>query len=91
MPFQAPSAPNWSPNHRPLLLSKNPNDGIEDHEPEEEEFVSAAEHFIAADEDGSGALDVEELARATGNFYRRSKRNSMPRLIQTVTGLSRTL
>ncbi len=34
--------------------------------PEEEEFVSAAEHFIAADEDGSGALDVEELARATG-------------------------
>jgi hypothetical protein len=31
-----------------------------------EEFVSAAEHFIAADEDGSGALDVEELARATG-------------------------
>ncbi len=35
-------------------------------EPQEEEFVSAAEHFIAADEDGSGALDVEELARATG-------------------------
>lgn len=33
---------------------------------QEEEFVSAAEHFIAADEDGSGALDVEELARATG-------------------------
>ncbi len=33
---------------------------------EEEEFVSAAEHFIAADEDGSGALDVEELAQATG-------------------------
>jgi len=33
---------------------------------DEEEFVSAAEHFIAADEDGSGALDVEELARATG-------------------------
>ena len=32
----------------------------------EEEFVSAAEHFIAADEDGSGALDVEELAQATG-------------------------
>ena len=30
------------------------------------EFVSAAEHFIAADEDGSGALDVEELAQATG-------------------------
>ena len=37
-------------------------------EPEEDEpeFVSAAEHFIAADEDGSGALDVEELAQATG-------------------------
>ena len=34
--------------------------------PEETEFVSAAEHFIAADEDGSGALDVEELAQATG-------------------------
>ena len=33
---------------------------------DEDEFVSAAEHFIAADEDGSGALDVEELARATG-------------------------
>jgi len=33
---------------------------------EETEFVSAAEHFIAADEDGSGALDVEELAQATG-------------------------
>ena len=29
-------------------------------------FVSAAEHFIAADEDNSGALDVEELAQATG-------------------------
>jgi septum formation inhibitor MinC len=35
-------------------------------EPEEEEFVSAAEHFIAADEDSSGALSVEELAQATG-------------------------
>ena len=35
-------------------------------EPAEEEFVSAAEHFIAADTDGSGALDVEELAQATG-------------------------
>jgi hypothetical protein len=34
--------------------------------PVEEEFVSAAEHFIAADTDGSGALDVEELAQATG-------------------------
>ena len=32
----------------------------------ETEFVSAAEHFIAADGDGSGALDVEELAQATG-------------------------
>jgi len=30
------------------------------------EFVSAAEHFIAADGDGSGALDIEELAQATG-------------------------
>ncbi|MDP6199675.1 MAG: hypothetical protein QF531_02795, partial [Candidatus Poseidonia sp.] len=35
-------------------------------QPEEDTFVSAAEHFIAADEDGSGALDVEELAKATG-------------------------
>lgn len=35
-------------------------------EPVEEEFVSAAEHFIAADEDSSGALSVEELALATG-------------------------
>jgi hypothetical protein len=33
---------------------------------EGDEFVSAAEHFIAADGDGSGALDVEELASATG-------------------------
>ena len=33
---------------------------------DEETFVSAAEHFIAADEDNSGALDVEELAQATG-------------------------
>ena len=33
---------------------------------EEPEFVSAAEHFIAADGDGSGALDIEELAQATG-------------------------
>ena len=39
---------------------------VEEEPPQEEEFVSAAEHFIAADEDGSGALDVEELARATG-------------------------
>ncbi|MBL6743482.1 MAG: hypothetical protein ISP83_03790 [Candidatus Poseidonia sp.] len=38
------------------------------HEEEpEEEFVSAAEHFIAADEDGSGALSIEELAQATGS------------------------
>lgn len=43
-------------------------DGPEPVEPVEEgdEFVSAAEHFIAADGDGSGALDVEELAAATG-------------------------
>ena len=31
----------------------------------EDEFVSAAEHFIAADGDGSGELSVEELAQAT--------------------------
>lgn len=31
----------------------------------DEEFVSAAEHFIAADGDGSGELSVEELAQAT--------------------------
>jgi hypothetical protein len=35
-------------------------------EAEEEEFVSAAEHFIVADEDSSGALSIEELAQATG-------------------------
>ena len=35
-------------------------------EPVEEEFVSAAEHFIAADTDGSGQLSIEELAEATG-------------------------
>ena len=32
----------------------------------EEEFISAAEQFIAADEDSSGALSVEELAHVTG-------------------------
>ena len=40
---------------------------------EEEEFVSAAEHFIAADEDGSGALSVEELAHATGTTVEEAK------------------
>lgn len=40
---------------------------------EEEEFVSAAEHFIAADEDGSGALSVEELAQATGTTVDEAK------------------
>lgn len=42
--------------------ASTPEPEVED----EPEFVSAAEHFIAADEDGSGALDVEELAQATG-------------------------
>ena len=40
---------------------------------EDEEFVSAAEHFIAADEDGSGALSVEELAQATGTTVEEAK------------------
>jgi outer membrane biosynthesis protein TonB len=34
---------------------------------EEELFTSAAEHFIAADTDGSEQLSVEELAVATGS------------------------
>jgi hypothetical protein len=38
----------------------------EENEPVQEEFVSAAEHFIAADTDGSGQLSIEELAEATG-------------------------
>ena len=38
----------------------------EANEPAQEEFVSAAEHFIAADTDGSGQLSIEELAEATG-------------------------
>ena len=38
----------------------------EESEPEKEEFVSAAEHFIAADTDESGQLSIEELAEATG-------------------------
>ena len=42
--------------------ASTPEPEVED----EPEFVSAAEHFIAADEDGSGALDVEELAQAMG-------------------------
>ena len=33
---------------------------------EEPEFVSAAEHFLAADTDGSRELSIEELAVATG-------------------------
>ena len=51
------------------LVSETKPDRVPSPEPEieeEPEFVSAAEHFIAADEDGSGALDVEELAQATG-------------------------
>ena len=51
------------------LVSEPEPAQVPDPEPdveEEPEFVSAAEHFIAADEDGSGALDVEELAQATG-------------------------
>lgn len=37
----------------------------EDNEPQQDKFVSAAEHFIAADSDGSGQLSIEELAEAT--------------------------
>ena len=45
-------------------------------EPESEpepEFVSAAEHFIAADTDGSKQLSVEELAVATGTSLDEAK------------------
>ena len=41
---------------------------------QEEEFVSAAERFIAADTDGSGALSVEELAEATGTSLEEAAR-----------------
>ena len=40
---------------------------------EEEEFVSAAEHFLAADTDGSRELSVEELAVATGTSLEEAK------------------
>ena len=52
-----PSVPSASTD-----VPLEPETPVED----EETFVSAAEHFIAADEDNSGALDVEELAQATG-------------------------
>ena len=37
----------------------------EENKPQQDKFVSAAEHFIAADSDGSGQLSIEELAEAT--------------------------
>jgi hypothetical protein len=40
---------------------------------EEQEFVSAAEHFLAADTDGSKELSVEELAVATGTSLEEAK------------------
>ena len=60
-PVAEPQAQETIPSAVPLL-QEDPSQ----EEPEEEEFVSAAEHFIAADEDSSGALSVEELALATG-------------------------
>ena len=42
-------------------------------EPVQEEFVSAAEHFVAADTDGSGQLSIEELAEATGTTIEEAK------------------
>ncbi len=38
---------------------------VEEDKPQQDKFVSAAEHFIAADSDGSGQLSIEELAEAT--------------------------
>ena len=38
---------------------------VEEDKPQQDNFVSAAEHFIAADTDGSGQLSIEELAEAT--------------------------
>ena len=38
---------------------------VEEDKPQQDQFVSAAEHFIAADTDGSGQLSIEELAEAT--------------------------
>jgi hypothetical protein len=46
----------------------------EDQPQQEEEFVSAAERFIAADTDGSGALSIEELAEATGTSLEEATR-----------------
>lgn len=71
--FSGAFSSELEPEPSPAPAVEESNDGIEDHEPEEEEFVSAAEHFIAADEDGSGALDVEELARATGTSIEEAK------------------
>jgi hypothetical protein len=56
----------FSSQLEPEPVQVEPTETVAAPEPVEEEFVSAAEHFIAADEDGSGALDVEELAQATG-------------------------
>lgn len=56
----------FSSQLEPEPVHVEPTETVAAPEPVEEEFVSAAEHFIAADEDGSGALDVEELAQATG-------------------------
>ena len=60
--FQGPSVQNLVPEPEPAQVVHESNAASDD----DAEFVSAAEHFIAADEDGSGALDVEELAQATG-------------------------
>lgn len=56
----------FSSQLEPEPVHVEPTETVAAPEPVEEEFVSAAEHFIAADEDGSGALDIEELAQATG-------------------------
>lgn len=61
-PLQAPPAPE------PMLelTPETKASPLEMPVTEEELFTSAAEHFIAADTDGSEQLSVEELAVATG-------------------------
>lgn len=68
-----PIASPEPPIEEPEVATEPVVEPIPEPEVEAEPFVSAAEHFIAADEDGSGALSVEELAVATGSTLEEAK------------------
>jgi hypothetical protein len=55
-----------APTPAPIEAAPAPVSPLEMPVTEEELFTSAAEHFIAADTDGSEQLSIEELAVATG-------------------------